>query len=62
MDAFKVESEKKIICDDDIDNQCRLWLVYLFSTFLILTCRSEMHGKLLHYLVNLDEVDTLNQV
>lgn len=59
-DILKKELTEKITSDANVDNQCMLWLVYLFSSFLMPTSRLAMCVKLYHYLVNLDELDTLN--
>ncbi|KMZ64912.1 hypothetical protein ZOSMA_344G00020 [Zostera marina] len=62
-DAIKaLQSQSKIRCasEENVDDLCRLWLVLLFSTFLLPSSKMGLNGRVLSYIDNLNELHLIN--
>ncbi|KMZ59252.1 hypothetical protein ZOSMA_6G01870 [Zostera marina] len=57
-----IQSISKIRCEsaEDVDDMCRLWLVLLFSTFLLPSSKMGLNGRFLSYIMNLEELHLIN--
>ncbi|KMZ58953.1 hypothetical protein ZOSMA_71G00240 [Zostera marina] len=60
--TLRIESKKRCASKEEVDDLYRLWLVVLFSKFLLPSSKMGFNGKVLSYIDNLDELLLINWV
>lgn len=60
ISALQIQSKISYVSEEDVDDMCCLWLVLLFSTFLLPSSKMGLNGKVLSYIENLKELHLIN--